>query len=88
MFRIMFEPKGGFFKVQFSCFFGLGWRNIKEPSPTVGENNALTVKKFRTYKEAREWCDGIGLGAGFDEQPTKGHPFRNGYGPRYANMQQ
>ena len=76
MFRIAFDPKVGSFKVQFNSLYGLYWQDVKMPLTSPGGHE---VRRFDTYVEARQWVTEVGLHEGFDEQPTKGHPFRNGH---------
>lgn len=71
MFRISFQPDGGFFRIQFHRW-SLVWIDVKKDGK---------VMQFDTYAAARVWVHESGIAEGFDEQPTKGHPFRNGYGP-------
>ena len=71
MFRIAFDPTIGQFIIQFHRW-GLIWVTVQEGGQ---------ARSFISYSEARAWVNQVGLSEGFDEQPTKGHPFRNGYAP-------
>lgn len=74
MFRIMFEPSTGLFKIQF-CFWGMFWVDVKMLTDKKRE-----TRRFDHYGEARKWVEDSGIAQGFDEQHTKGHPFNNGHG--------
>lgn len=81
MFRIMFEPKTGTFKIQF-MFWGLIWLDVK----MLAEGGKHETRRFDTYDEARDWVNASGIAHGFDEQQTKDRPvaFGSGSHPYYG----
>ncbi|MFZ3014376.1 MAG: hypothetical protein WA045_11790 [Nitrospira sp.] len=77
MFRIMFEPKTGTFKIQF-IFWGLIWFDVKMQV----EGGKHETRRFDTYDEARKWVNDSGIAKGFDEQQTKDRMVTYGSGSR------
>ena len=77
MFRIAFDPKGGYFKLQFQRF-GVFWRDVKRPID--GDTRVYETIQFRNYGEARRHVENLGLPQAFDEQCTKGPIWVSGYG--------
>lgn len=77
MFRIMFEPKSGLFKIQF-CFWGLIWLDVK-----MELEGGRETRRFDTYADARKWVEESGIAHGFDEQSTRNQPIANGAGSQY-----
>ena len=77
MFRIAFDPNGGYFKLQFQRF-GLLWCDVKRQ--IEGGVRVYETMQFRNYGEARRHIENLGLPHAFDEQYTKAPVWVTGYG--------
>lgn len=70
IYRIIFEPQGGYWCIQFMIFY-LFWRTVTReisgPDTPVYE-----VVKFDTYDKAEAWVATMGIDKAYDRRPTRG----------------
>lgn len=72
IYRISFEPKGAFWKIQFQKFFFF-WTTVTHrvttgDGPTVKEE----VLSFETYQQAEDRCTELGIPMAYHRTQTKG----------------
>lgn len=60
MFRIHFQPRGGFWCVQFERF-GMFWETVKVPKEGTNVNPGLEPLKFDTYEDADNYVVDKGI---------------------------
>lgn len=64
MYRIHFEPKGGYFCIQV-LFFCVVWRNVKRLST---DNKKMEAVKFQNLESARKEVEAIGLDVLYEDR--------------------
>ena len=63
MYRIHFEPKGGYFCIQI-LFFCVIWRNVKR----LNKDNKIEVMKFEDLTSVRDEVKNIGLDVLYEDR--------------------
>ncbi len=71
-YRIHFEPKGGYWCIQFQSGF-LFWKTVQAtvPSAEGGPVETTTVLKFKNLREAEEYAAATGIDSAYHRTCTK-----------------
>lgn len=70
VYRISFEPNGGYWVVQFMRGFFF-WKTVTQRRKRGEPVNEVLC--FKNYSQAESWVAGIGLNKAYDRRDTKGY---------------
>jgi len=69
MYRIRFEPTGGFWIIEIQEGWLYQWCKVMDKS---GEDGALMVRAFGTLQLAEQYAESVGLPRAYDRKSTRG----------------
>lgn len=69
MYRVRFEPTGGFWVIEIQEGWLYPWHKIMDKS---GEEGVLAVRAFATLQLAEQYADSVGLPRAYDRKNTRG----------------